>query len=121
MRNVRNFFTKLSAAVKPWAIALACALLVFTSSTPALAFGNSNSTPDEGVVELDSVQNKSEDAISGPESGVIGNPDKVKENAQQGLNGVQGTANKKEMANPANAKGQTVEENIKNALEEVTP
>ncbi len=121
MKSIRNLFTKLSAAIKPLAIAAACALLVFASTAPALAFGNSNSKPSDGVVELDSVQSKSEDAISGPEGGVIGNADKVKENAQKGLNGVQGTANQKEMANPANAKGKTVEENIKNALEEITP
>lgn len=121
MKNVRNVLAKLSAAVKPLAIAAVCALLVFASAAPAMAFGNSSSKPSDGVVELDSVQNKSEDAISGPDGGVIGNPQKVKENAQKGLNGVQGAANKKEMANPANAQGKTVEENIKNALEEITP
>ena len=117
MKNVRNLLAKLSAAVKPLAIAAVCALLVFASAAPAMAFGNSSSKPSDGVVELDSVQNKSEDAISGPDGGVIGNPEKVKENAQKGLNGVQGAANKKEMANPANAKGETIEEKIENALD----
>lgn len=121
MKNVRNLFAKLSAAIQPLAITAACALLVFASTAPALAFGNSSSKPSDGVAQLDTVQNKSEDAISGPDGGAIGNPEKFKENAQKGLNGVQGQANQNKMSNPANSGAKSVEENIKNALEEITP
>lgn len=117
MKTVRNLFTKLSAAIKPLAIAAACALLVFASTAPALAFGNSSSKPSDGVAQLDSVQNKSEDAISGPEGGVIGNPGAVKENAKKGLNGIQGKANKNKMSNPANSTAKSVEETIEDVLD----
>ncbi len=121
MKNVRNYLATLAAAVRPLMIAAACALLIFSSAAPALAFGKSDSKPSDGVVELDSVQNQSERAIAGPKGGVLGNPEAVKENAQKGLNGIQGTADVDNMSRPSNAKGETVESKIKDALEKVTP
>ena len=121
MKNVRNYLATLAAAVRPLMIAAACALLIFSSAAPAFAFGKSPSKPSEGVVDLDSVQEQSERAIAGPKGGVLGNPEAVKENAQKGLNGVQGTADVDDMSRPSNAEGKTVEENIKEALETVTP
>lgn len=121
MKRAYTSFRTVLAKLRPMAIALACALMVFSVAAPAMAFGNSSSSTDKGLEQLDSVQEKSEAAITG----AIDNANdgkNVMKNSKKGLNGVQGAANKQSMNSPNNAKGAvSIEENIKDALEEVTP
>ena len=125
---MKNVFTYISAAftgrkkaLKPAMIAGACALLIFSMATPAMAFGNSSSKASKGLEQLDSIQDKSEEAAaSGPQTGA-NSAGSVSSDASAGLNGVQGTADKENMISPENAEGKTVEENIEEALESVTP
>ncbi|MGB3298089.1 MAG: hypothetical protein WBA76_07455 [Phormidesmis sp.] len=120
MKNFRNRLSSLLVGLRPFAIALACALMVFSSAAPAFAFGNSNSRPEKGLEQLDTVQEKSEEAISGPIDNA-NDGESVIRNSAKGLNGVQGDANKKEMVTRGSAEGNTIEGNIKEALEKVTP
>ncbi|MEL7071284.1 MAG: hypothetical protein AAGN15_21910 [Cyanobacteria bacterium J06581_3] len=119
---MKQFFDKATAlltGIKPFAIAAMCALVLFATATPALAFGGSNSQPEKGLEQLDGVQEKSEEAISTSSSKMKG--ENVAKDAQKGLNGVQGAANKGDMVSPDEANGNTIEGKIENALEEVSP
>lgn len=120
MKRAYNSFCTLMAKLRPAAIALACALMVFSVAAPAMAFGNSSSSADKGLEQLDSVQEKSEEAITGKIDNA-NDGENVMKNSQEGLNGVQGAANKQNMKSPANSGATSIEENIKEALEEVTP
>ena len=120
MKRAYTSFRTLVAKLRPVAIALACALMVFSVATPAMAFGNSSSSPSKGVEQLDDVQDKSEEAITGAIDNA-NDGESVRKNSEEGLNGVQGAANKQNMKNPSNSGASSIEENIKEALEDVTP
>ena len=120
MKRAYTSFRTLLTKLRPVAIALACALMVFSIAAPAMAFGNSSSSADKGLEQLDSVQEKSEEAITGSIDNA-NDGESVRRNAQKGLNGVQGAANKQDMKSPRTSSATSVEENIKEALEEVTP
>ncbi len=121
MKRVYTSFRMLLAKLRPAAIALACTLMIFSVAAPAMAFGNSSSSPAKGLEQLDDVQEKSEEAITGQIDNANDGESVIK-NSREGLNGVQGAANKQNMKNPANSGGAvSIEENIKEALEEVTP
>jgi hypothetical protein len=125
MKRIFNYVSTVVTRLKPIAIVAACVLMIFASAAPALAiggFGGANSNPDKGLEQLDSVQKKSERAIAGPNSGEGDAKNKMDvENAEKGLNGVQGDANREKMYSNQNSEGKTIEGNIKNALEEVAP
>lgn len=119
MKTVRNYLSGVFAAVKPLAIAAACALLIFSSATPALAFGGGDSKPSKGLEQLNSVQEKSEQAAaSSAKSGANGTTSVMKD-ANEGLNGVQGAANKSDMISNDEASGTTIEGKIENVLEDI--
>ncbi len=123
MKSVLNRMTALFARLRPFAIAAACALLIFSSMSPAYAFGgmrSDRSDQSKGLEKLEGVQKESEKAISGSIDS-DNDAESVIKNSQEGLNGVQGAANKENMISPDNAKGSTIEENIQEALEDVTP
>ncbi|MFK8183382.1 MAG: hypothetical protein AB8B99_08405 [Phormidesmis sp.] len=125
---MKSIFTYLSTAfsnfkrvLKPVMAASVCALLVFSVATPAWAFGGSDSKASKGLEQLENVQSKSEDAIaSGPKSGANGTRSVTKD-SNEGLNGVQGAANKENMISPEDAKGTTIKDSIEDALESVMP
>ncbi|MGB3788933.1 MAG: hypothetical protein WA949_13055 [Phormidesmis sp.] len=120
MKKIFSYFSALFSSLRPLAIATACALFLFASATPALAFGNSGSSPAKGVEQLNGVQKESEKAISGKLSD--NNDGKsVMKNSAEGLNGVQGAADKEDMYSPESSSATSVEENIEEALEEITP
>lgn len=123
MKNFRNHVFGLLASLRPFAIALACALVLFSNATPAFAlfgFGSSTARPEKGVEQLDTVQKKSEEAITGSIDHA-NDGESVMRNSAKGLNGVQGDANKKEMVSRGDAKGNTIEGEIKEVLEDITP
>ena len=120
MKRAYTSFRTVLAKLRPVVIALACALMVFSVATPAMAFGNSSSSAGKGLEQLDSVQEKSEEAITGAIDNA-NDGESVTKNSQEGLNGVQGAANKQNMKSPNNSGAVSIEENIKEALEDVTP
>ena len=125
---MKNVFTNISTALvavkralKPAAIACVCALVLFSTAAPALAFGNSDSKASEGLEQLNGIQQKSENAAaSGAKTGA-NSTSSVSKDASKGLNGVQGAANKENMISPEDANGTSVEANVEEALESVTP
>lgn len=123
MKHVRSYFSALLADLRPLVAVAACALMIFASAAPALAiggFGGGSSSPSKGLEQLDTVQKKSERAIAGPNNAESG-AKSVMEDAEKGINGIQGDANKENMYSNQNSEGKTIEGNIKNALEKVTP
>lgn len=123
MKSVRNYLSALLTNLRPLAIALACALLIFSSAAPAFAFGSAPSPLDKGEEPLDTITRKSEKAVSGPLS-KDNDAESVIKNSQEGLNGVQGVGDKENMISrdEAKAKGATtIEEKIKDTLEDITP
>lgn len=120
MKKMLNYLLALTASVRPFVIAAVCTLFLFTSVAPALAIGGSNSSPSKGLEQLNGVQDKSEEAISGDLSS-NNDGESVMKNSAEGLNGVQGKADKEDMYSPENSSATSVEENIEAALEEVTP
>ncbi len=123
MKSVRNYVSTLLNRLRPVMIALACALLVFSTAAPAFAFGSAPSRLDKGVEPLDTITKKSEEAISGPIDNA-NDAESVIKNSQEGLNGVQGAGDTENMISrdEAKAKGATsIEQKIKNTLEDITP
>ena len=123
MKSVRNYFSVLLSHLRPFAVALACALLIFSSAAPAFAFGSTPSSPSKGEEPLDTITKKSEEAISGPLTNK-NDGESVMKNSQRGLNGVQGAGDTENMISrdEAQTKGATtIEENIKGTLEDITP
>ena len=120
VRESADYLASSLSGLRPFAIAFVCALFLFTSAAPAFAFGNSSSSPSKGVEELNGVQKESEKAISGKLSD--NNDGKsVMKNSAEGLNGVQGKADKENMYSPDDSSATSVEQNIEEALEEITP
>lgn len=119
-RKATSYLSTSFSSLRPVAIAFICALFLFSSATPALAFGNSSSSPAKGVEELNGVQKESEKTISGKLSS-DNDGESVMKNSAEGLNGVQGRADKEDMYSPDNSGATSIEENIKEALKEVTP
>ncbi len=121
MKQFFNRVSALSVRLRPFAIAAVCALMIFANATPAFAFGGSSSKPEKGLEQLNGVQEMSEEAITKDGNNDMSSMRNVSKNAEEGLNEVQGAANKEDMISPDNATGNTIESNIKEALETITP
>ena len=117
MKQLKGNVSAFISSLRPFVIAAICALVLFANASPVFAFGGSSSSPDKGLEQLDTVQKKSENAISN--EGKNGTRNVIK-NSKQGLNGVQGAANQKDMTSPEEVSTNTIEGNIEEALEEVT-
>ncbi|MEL6453287.1 MAG: hypothetical protein AAFQ40_01055 [Cyanobacteria bacterium J06623_5] len=120
MQYVREYLLSLLSAVRPALIAAACALILVINAAPAIAFGGSQSQPSDGLEQLDNVQKKSEKALSSRAENVMDDTEDVIKNSQEGLNGVQGSASKRETKRPSEVRNNTIEGNIKETLEEIT-
>ncbi len=87
------------------------ALLLFSNALPTLAV---SSSPTSGEDQLQKIEQKSEDVLkSNPRS-----LEEVQADAENGLNTVQGEANKNKMKNPGNTSAMSVEEQIDMKLKE---
>jgi hypothetical protein len=126
MKRLFDKLSNFSTVIKPLAVAFACALIIFSNTAPAMAFGfgkgNLKSTPSkksDGLEQLDTVQRKSEEAITTDNSNALEKVarDDVKNAQNGGLNGVQGKADIENMKTPANAKGTDVESAIEKVLD----
>ncbi|MDY6802353.1 MAG: low temperature-induced protein [Cyanobacteriota bacterium] len=87
-----------------------CTFLFFSSSLTALASSN----PSQGVMPLKNIEKESREALQ-PQPRPL---EEVQAKAKEGINGVQGGADIKQMKNPANAKSTatSVEEQVSDVL-----
>ena len=85
---------------------------------PAIAFGNSNSSPSEGTAQMNNLQETSRRAVKQePRS-----RQEVQNQAQRGPNEVQGDADLQGMNSQSNSQETTtVRKQVERALENVTP
>ena len=96
---------------------VACALLVFSAASPAVAFGSSSSSPSEGMATMNDVQATSKQAVKGEPRGLK----EVQRKAQEGPNEVQGKAGMDAMNTPGNSQEATsVRDQIGDALDQAT-
>ena len=104
-------------AVRVLAIALVFAVVLFTNSSPALAFGTKTpAEPSEGTAQLDDIYQQAKQVTEGQPRGM----EETKGKASQGLNSVQGAANAEKMKSSGDTGATTVKDDIKNALESAT-
>jgi signal transduction histidine kinase len=96
--------------------AFACVLLVFTAASPALAFGGSNSDPQQGTAQMNELQETSKRAVKAEPRDRA----EMQRKAQDGINEVQGSANREQMYSSNQSQATSVRKQIENALEDVT-
>lgn len=97
-------------------IAFTCAVLFVSNVQPASALGAPRAGSDKGSVQLDTIQEKSEEITKSPPlSG-----GETQREANKGINEVQGDANKDQMFRPENSRGTTVTDRVEEALENIT-
>lgn len=106
-------FTKLIRSARFLIAAFVASLLFLSSALPALA-AYPNSNPTQGIKSLNKVEQNSEEAIkSNPRS-----MEDVQAKASEGINGVQGGADKDKMSTPENSQDATsFKEVVEDALE----
>lgn len=117
--NSNRFHSVLSRSIRFVVILFACTVLFISNALPVSA-GNAFNAPrtstDKGSVQLDDIQAKSEEVTKAPPlSG-----EETQREANQGLNEIQGDANKDQMFRPENSRGTTVTDRIEDALENIT-
>ena len=89
---------------------LACGLLFISSAYPAQA---ATSKPSDGEVSLNEIQAKTEKVARSNPRGI----DEIIEESQNGLNAVQGGADKDKMISPEDTDATTVKEQAANLLD----
>jgi TolA-binding protein len=95
---------------------VASVLLIFSAASPAVAFGNSSSSPAKGTAQMNDLQAESERAVKREPRDLK----EVQRKAQEGPNEVQGRADMNKMNTPENSKqATTVREQVENAFEDV--
>ena len=83
----------------------ASAFLFFSTSVPAFAFGAASSSPTDGTVQLDKIEQRAQDVA---ESKVApGSIEEAAKRAKGGINEVQGAADKDQMSRPSNSQNAT--------------
>ncbi|WP_346293826.1 hypothetical protein [Sphaerothrix gracilis] len=110
-----NFSKKVVRVCLSFAIA---AVLMLSYVSPAAALGGRQSAPNEGVDQLQGVQEKSEQALKRePRS-----REDVQSDAAQGTNEIQGAADAEKMYRPENSQAsESIEQRVEEALSDVTP
>lgn len=91
----------------------ACAMLVFSAVYPAYA---ATSNPRQGEANLMEIEKKSQEAVIADPYGM----EKTSKEANQGINEVQGDADKEKMHNPSNSKSTSFESEIKGLVDNIT-
>jgi hypothetical protein len=116
---MNTLFAAAIAWVRNLAIALSCALVLFSAAPATLAMGSTPSRPDQGTAVLNDVYNQAEKAVQ-PENALQGKT--MRDRANQGLNEVQKDADTDKMNHSANSSQATAPmDKIKDALSNLTP
>ena len=116
-----RFGKMVSRLTRTLAVIFTCTLLLFTNAVPAFA-ATANTTqtksdPAKGSERLDNIQKKSEEILRHPPLDLKS----VQDEANQGLNEVQGAADIQDMSRPSNSqKATSIEEKAEQILEKVT-
>lgn len=98
-------------------VAVTCAVLLFMNAAPALAISSQPTDPAKGEPGLQDIFEKSEDALKSDDTLTM----KVKDEANKGINEVQGAADKNDMYRPETSQHATsAEEQVERALSKVT-
>ncbi|MEA5448777.1 hypothetical protein VB780_09380 [Leptolyngbya sp. CCNP1308] len=98
-------------------VMIASLFLFLGVASPAMAFGKSSSNSSDGTAQMNNIQKASERALKAePRS-----QGEVQGKAQRGPNEVQGDADLHTLNSPQNSQATTVQDQIENALEKVTP
>ncbi|MBL1174688.1 hypothetical protein [Pantanalinema sp. GBBB05] len=95
-----------------------CAVMFFANVVPAFALPAntaSKSAPDKGEAQLEQILDDSENALQNGVPGLKATQGK----AQEGINEVQGAADRDKMKRPENAEATSVIDRVENALEKV--
>jgi hypothetical protein len=91
-----------------------CALIFFSNAFPAAAISSPKSAPEDSTTQLLETQKKTDEITTEPPPGL----EEVKKKANEGINEIQGGADKDKMKRPENTQGATsVEDNILKTLE----
>lgn len=100
-------------------VVVASLFLLLGVANPAIAFGNSSSSPSDGTTQMNKLQETSERALDAEPR----NQQEAQRKAQQGPNEVQGDADLHTMNySPADSQSSTtVQDQIENVLEKITP
>lgn len=111
-----NFIrTRLAQSIRTILIAFTCAILIFSTASPALAGGKTAPTNlTKGEAPLNNIMDKSQDMLQNG----IPSMEEVQKEANKGINEVQGSADMDKMSRPDNSrKAVSIEERIKTGLE----
>jgi len=115
-----SFRNRMAAVLRPirtLLVAMTCAVLLFMNAAPAFAISSQPTDPAKGEPGLQDIFEKSEDALKSDE--YLG-MDKVKEEANKGINEVQGAADKNDMYRPETSQRATsAEEQVERVLGKV--
>lgn len=115
-----NFRHQIAAVLRPirtLLVAVTCAVLLFMHAAPAMAISSQPTDPAKGEPGLQDIFEKSEDALKSDDTLTM----KVKDEANKGLNEVQGAADKNDMYRPETSQHATsAEEQVERALSKIT-
>ncbi|MEP0912831.1 hypothetical protein NDI45_18120 [Leptolyngbya sp. GB1-A1] len=115
-----NFRHRMAAVLRPirtFLVTVTCALVLFMNAAPALAISSPPTDPAKGEPGLQDIFEKSEDALKSDDTLTM----KVKDEANKGINEVQGAADKNDMYRPENSQQATdAETQVERALSKIT-
>ena len=93
-----------------------CALIFFSNAFPAAAISSPKSAPEDSTTQLLETQKLTDEITTQAPPGLK----QVQKKANEGINEIQGAADKDQMKRPENTQGATtVEENILKILEKI--
>jgi hypothetical protein len=101
-------------------IVFACSLIILSNSLPAFAMGSNKSKPSDGVVKLDKIEQRAEDAMKTP---LAPSADEAiaRANEKGSINELQGAADINKMNRPSNSRGATTaKDQVEKVLDKVT-
>jgi hypothetical protein len=108
-------------ALRSFVVLFACSLLILSNSLSAFAAGSSSkSKPSDGVVKLDKIEQRAEDAMKTP---LAPSADEARARANESgsINELQGAADINKMNRPSNSQDTvTAKDRIEKALDKVT-
>jgi hypothetical protein len=94
---------------------IASVFLLFSNSVPAFAFGAAPSSPTDGTVQLNKIEERAQDLAES--KAAPGSIEESVERAKGGINEVQGAADKDQMSRPGNSqKATSIKDEIGKAL-----
>lgn len=111
--KISNLFQSLNfRPLRSLVIAFTCAILFFANAFPVAA---ANTDPREGEVGLKSIQAETDTVAKEMPPGL----EETQKKAQEGLNEVQGAADKEKMKTPENANSTSFEDQLKEGYKNI--